>query len=436
MMIMTWIAWTTAWTVAGGAGTLALLPFVAGLAVTTVAALAGARRRPRGALAAGGAGSPRFDDPPAGDPAGARQGGARGRAGEPSAPAARLAVLVPAHDEELLIARTVASLLAAEYPSARRTVVVIADNCTDATAARAREAGAVVWERRDPTRRGKGHALEWAIPRVLAGEATAEPVAAVVLVDADTLVDPGLLKVFAGELAAGRDWVQSLYLASNPDASWRTQLLTYALALFNGAWLLGQDVLGVGVALRGNGMCFSAAGLKRQPWAAFGLAEDLEFAWRLRLAGERVYFAPAAKVYGELVSGGGAAAVGQRQRWEHGRKALRRLFTGPLWRAPLPLWQRLYGLFDLYMPPLSKLAAFLVLLTFIPAPCPLRLVQVLALGVIAVYALTPFVLFALPLRYLWALRHLPVYVGWKLALAARKGPLTWVRTGRDGEKGN
>ena len=73
-----------------------------------------------------------------------------------------LAVVVPAHDEETQVAATVRSISNADYDPDRRRIIVIADNCTDRTAAVAQAAGAVVWERTDPLHRGKGHALAWA----------------------------------------------------------------------------------------------------------------------------------------------------------------------------------------------------------------------------------------------------------------------------------
>src|SRR4051794_23950040 len=72
-------------------------------------------------------------------------------------PTTRFDVLVPAHDEEAGIAATVASLRAIDYPRALFRVIVIADNCTDDTAARAADAGALVRERNDAGRRGKGY---------------------------------------------------------------------------------------------------------------------------------------------------------------------------------------------------------------------------------------------------------------------------------------
>src|SRR5262249_39063394 len=153
---------------------------------------------------------------------------------------------------------------------------------------------------------------------------------AAVLIDADTNVDPGLLRIFDRALGEGKDWVQGYYTVRNPDASWRTRMMTYAFSLANGVWMLGLDRLGLGVGLRGNGMCFSRRGLRRVPWEAHGLVEDMEFAQILPVRGERVRFEPDARVFGEMVSRGGSGAASQRQRWEVGRRSLRGKFARPL----------------------------------------------------------------------------------------------------------
>ncbi|MDP9491879.1 MAG: glycosyltransferase family 2 protein, partial [Actinomycetota bacterium] len=116
-------------------------------------------------------------------------------------------VLVPAHDEEQLIRETVGSLLAAEYDTSRRRVVVIADNCRDATASAARAAGAEVWERTEPARSGKGPALAWALER-LRQEPDWE---LLVIVDADTRVDGRFLAALNDRVDAGAEVVQAEY---------------------------------------------------------------------------------------------------------------------------------------------------------------------------------------------------------------------------------
>src|SRR6516164_5187066 len=101
------------------------------------------------------------------------------------------ALLIPAHDEEAALPATLRACAALDYPRDRYKVYVIADNCTDRTAQVAAEAGAVVLERRDIERRGKGHALAWALERVLP-----ERPDAVVVLDADCRPDAHALRAF------------------------------------------------------------------------------------------------------------------------------------------------------------------------------------------------------------------------------------------------
>jgi cellulose synthase/poly-beta-1,6-N-acetylglucosamine synthase-like glycosyltransferase len=79
----------------------------------------------------------------------------------------RTAIVVPAHNEECGIAKTLANLQSEIDGDPSAQVFVIADNCTDATARVAHEAGATVIERHDPNLRGKGYALNFAFGRIL-----------------------------------------------------------------------------------------------------------------------------------------------------------------------------------------------------------------------------------------------------------------------------
>ena len=275
----------------------------------------------------------------------------------------RFLIVIPAHDEEGAIGATVRSCLALDYPAGSFSIHVIADNCTDATAREAREAGASVIERSDPDLRSKGHALEYFFTKVPEGRPDAGH-DATVLIDADTVVaDPGRSSsAFDRALGEGKDWLQGYYTVRNPDASWRTRMMTYAFSMANGVWMLGLDRLGLGVGLKGNGMCFSSAGLRRVPWKASGLVEDMEFALTLRALGERVRFEPEARVFGEMVSKGGPGAASQRRRWEAGRRSLRGEFAGKLARSKaLGFFARASYLVDLFFPPLASLAMGLIM---------------------------------------------------------------------------
>jgi cellulose synthase/poly-beta-1,6-N-acetylglucosamine synthase-like glycosyltransferase len=354
----------------------------------------------------------------------------------------RFLIVIPAHDEEGAIGATVRSCLALDYDRELFAIHVIADNCTDGTALEAREAGASVVERSDPDLRSKGHALDYFFTKVPEGRPDAGH-DATVLIDADTVVDPALLKVFDRALGEGIDWAQGYYTVSNPDASWRTRMMTYAFSLANGVWMLGLDRLGLGVGLKGNGMCFSSAGLRRVPWKAHGLVEDMEFALMLRVLGERVRFEPEARVFGEMVSRGGPGAASQRRRWEAGRRSLRGKFAGELVRSrKIGTYAKISYLFDLFFPPLATLALGLIAASsvhalalldarFVPESRHLLPIHVAMAGTFLVYAVSPTIVMKLPARYLASLLALPYYVTWKLFVALGRAPKTWVRTPRE-----
>ncbi|HUS23497.1 MAG TPA: glycosyltransferase family 2 protein, partial [Candidatus Binatia bacterium] len=197
----------------------------------------------------------------------------RARTPSPSTRQLRFDVVVPAHNEQATIGRTVRSLLALDWPRDCYRVLVVADNCTDATAAAARGAGAHVVERVDPERRAKGYALQYAfaISRTL-GWAEA-----VVVVDADSEVSPHLLEAFAARLERGAPAVQARYGVLNPMDSWRTRLITVAKACFHDVRSRARERLALSCGIRGNGWCVPHRTLHRVPYRAFSLAEDVEY---------------------------------------------------------------------------------------------------------------------------------------------------------------
>jgi len=365
------------------------------------------------------------------------------RRGTPTPPGIsppRFLIVIPAHDEQGGVGTTVASCLAVDYPPDRFTVCVIADNCSDRTAAAA--AAAVVVERHDPSRRGKGHALDYLFNGA-SPEVTMADYDAAVVVDADSTLDPGALTAFAAELALGGQWLQGYSTVANPGDSRRTRLLTYALSLINGVWLLGQQGLGMGVMLRGNGMCFATGALARVPWRAYGLTEDAEFSWVLRIRGERARFVPGAVVRSVMLARFGPAAASQRSRWEWGRRDLPRRFLAPLLRSRrlTPRLKALY-LADLLFPPMVRLLLLwgAALTPHLGAALDARLeplsqallpAHALMAAALGLYAMSPVLLLGLPARHLLCLLELPYYVAWKVAVAQRGRPAEWTRTQRE-----
>ena len=81
-------------------------------------------------------------------------------------PSTRFMIMIPAHNEVNVIKATVSRLLALDYPAHLFSIHILADHCSDNTAEVARQAGAVVHERNEGPRTGKGAALSWLFHRV------------------------------------------------------------------------------------------------------------------------------------------------------------------------------------------------------------------------------------------------------------------------------
>jgi 1,2-diacylglycerol 3-beta-glucosyltransferase len=279
---------------------------------------------------------------------------AAGAGGSATTTNRRLVVLVPAHNEEALLGRCLTSLSAQDYPRDLVRVVVIADNCTDHTARLAAATGAGVLERTEPTARGKGYALRWAMDAVLRQP---EPPDAFVVVDADSVVDPGLLRELAGALGSGARVAQADYEVLLEEPGHRAQLRAAAFLLFHRVRFGGRAALGLPCNLVGNGMLLARDVVELHPWDAFTGAEDLEYSIDLRLDGLRPVFAAAARVWGPVSSSGRGART-QRMRWEGGRAHVVKTRLPMLLRAVVV--QRRWSLWDaavdLAIPPLGIVA--------------------------------------------------------------------------------
>ncbi|HKO50948.1 MAG TPA: glycosyltransferase family 2 protein [Polyangiaceae bacterium] len=355
----------------------------------------------------------------------------------PAPPHRRFRFIVPAHNESAGIAATVVSLKGVDYPEALFDVLVVADNCEDDTAEQAERAGAVVLVRQNKEQRGKGYAL------LLAFSNLPPDVDAVVVVDADTLVSPNLLRAFAARRDLGAVAAQADYAVRNPNAGWRTRLIAIAFGAFHIVRSRARERLGLSCGLRGNGMCFSSKLLAEVPHNAFSIVEDVEYGLRLGEAGYRVHYADEAHVYGEMVSSA-AAASSQRRRWEEGRKELVQRNGLRLLRTGLAKQNAvLFDLaLDLLIPPLSRIAvaAFLGLLAGSAISLSLGAITVsfasfaFSLFAVALYVLRGWSVSGTGLRGLLDLGLAPVYVIWKASLRLRKASRptsSWVRTKRE-----
>jgi 1,2-diacylglycerol 3-beta-glucosyltransferase len=353
-----------------------------------------------------------------------------------SAPPLDLAVIVPAHDEEAGIGETLGSLAACEYPAERRRTIVIADNCGDGTAARAREFGVEVWERTDPGNRGKGHALAWALERLFA---EAQPPDAVAMVDADCTVSANLLEACARHLADSAEAIQVDYVAGNPEDSPTAALRFAGFALADTVRFLGKERLGLSCGLVGTGMAFPRRVLEQVPWTVTGLMEDGEYHMRLVLEGTRTRFVREAWV-SQPVPTNMRASSEQQARWEKGKLDMIRAWTPRLVGSGIARQDpvRIHAGLECLVPPQSVLALGGLLGAALGAAG--RRPRLLALSLLTLGGQTAFVLGGLrlvraPASVYRALLTAPVLIASKLALYLRlargRGPSGWVRTERE-----
>ncbi len=357
-------------------------------------------------------------------------------------PTNRFIITLPAHDEEAVIAATVERLLALDYPADLFSVHIVADHCSDATAAKARAAGATVHERNSGPRTGKGAALSWLFEQVLADPNSGD---AVIIFDADTRVAPDFLKVMDARLAEGHQVIQGQHIISNPEAGW-FPALTWAMFLVDNRYQnLGRSNLGLSAKHMGDSICFRADILRRFGWGE-GLTEDYQLRQRLLLENIKIYYAPRAKGYGEAALTWQQAKA-QRKRWlqgtiDAGKSLGQDLLKQALRRRAKAL---IDGALQVYLPSFSTLtliSGFMVVLHLLLALLGLVPLSAVFFGWVAVvlillvYPLFGLLLEKAPLRAYLAMLSGPLFIFWRtwLVLSARFGrqKVEWIRTEHTG----
>ncbi|HSL21153.1 MAG TPA: glycosyltransferase family 2 protein [Vicinamibacterales bacterium] len=236
----------------------------------------------------------------------------------------RLNVVVPVHNEELYLPRLLSSLQSQEYPPDSYRVTVVADNCTDGTVAACGSFDVDLFERHDTERRGKGHAIRWALERI-----DVEAFDALAIVDGDSLVPRDFLAQLNLQLERGDRVIQCYNGVANPGQSWFTRLMNVSRTIANEILHPAKRKLGLSSHLMGNGMCFDLSLLKAQGWDAFSVGEDWEYYARLVMSGAWVGYSRGARVYHQE-SITLRQASSQRIRWSSGRFQVLRRYAVPL----------------------------------------------------------------------------------------------------------
>ena len=350
----------------------------------------------------------------------------------------RFAVVIPAHNEECVLATTLASIEQAGYPHDRIHVVVVADRCDDDTAQIARRLGAEALDRRDG-RPGKGSAIAYAVAHL---QRTANPFDALMIVDADTVVDKRCFAAFDEAVRSGCDVQQGFNTLSNPWESSFTRIIAVTSVLRNRFFYNGKERVGVSSMLSGTGMCFSRRIIATYGWTALSVGEDWECSVSLLLNGEKIHFNNDARVMARE-SSRFAQAGPQRLRWASGRHGVAianaaKLFKAAIRLRRLELWD---AALTIMAPPYSVQAmlTFVCLLTswFLWAGGVSSVLlpwAVLLTALLAAYFAVGLASTDAPLRALLGLIVIPAFLPWRTAIEILGligyGRRTWVRTSR------
>ena len=226
----------------------------------------------------------------------------------------RFMAIIPAHNEEAVVGNLIESLKNQTYNKDLYDIYVIADNCTDNTAKIAREAGAIVYERFDETKKTKGYALNWFLQQKIAEDA---PYDAFFVFDADNIVDKNFIKNMNKKLCQGEDVVQGYRDIKNPSDNWITAGYAIFYWQMHRFYHLARYNLGLSPLLNGTGFMVRFDVIKPQGWDTETLTEDIEFSLKRIIKGKKLGWATDAIVYDEQPTGF-RQSWSQRSRWTVG----------------------------------------------------------------------------------------------------------------------
>lgn len=241
----------------------------------------------------------------------------------------RFMAIIPAHNEEFVVGNLIESLKNQTYNKELYDIYVIADNCTDNTAKVAKEAGAIVYERFDATKKTKGYALNWFLQQKIKEDA---PYDAFFIFDADNIVDKDFIKNMNKKLCQGEDVVQGYRDIKNPSDNWITSGYALFYWTMHRFYHLARYNLGLSPLLNGTGFMVKFDVIKPQGWDTVTLTEDIEFSLKRIIAGKKLGWATDAIVYDEQPTGF-KQSWSQRSRWTVGHMQCIKEYTKPLAQA-------------------------------------------------------------------------------------------------------
>jgi len=244
----------------------------------------------------------------------------------------RYAFMICARNEEVVIGNLIESIKDQSYPTELIDIYVCADNCTDDTAMRAKSAGAVVFERFNKKKIGKGYALDFLFQHVheMCSDSYYD---GYFVFDADNLLDKRYVAEMNKAFYAGNEIVTSYRNSKNYDSNW--------ISAGYGLWFLREAkhlnnvrvMLGASCVVTGTGFLVSSRIIREYGgWKFYLLTEDIEFTITSIIKGKKIGYCNSAKFYDEQPVTF-KDSWKQRSRWARGylqvfRKYRKDLITG------------------------------------------------------------------------------------------------------------
>jgi len=350
------------------------------------------------------------------------------------------AIIIPAHNEEATLEKTLATLAQQVYPKDQWNVYVIADHCEDSTAVVARQNGVICYERITGPRGRKAYPLAWGIRKVLE---SAREYDAFLVLDADSQLSSDFLAVMNDALGEKYGVLQGRHVIHNPEDSGFTSLAAVDMRLNNYLRNRAKHNLGLSARLMGDAMVFTREVLEKYGWPTESLGEDREYGLFLVEQGLRIHYVPDAISRGQAAMRWGDAAK-QRLRWYGGVFEIRRNFSWRLLKAALSN-RNLSALdlaIELLLPSFSTLALLSIatlglhlLLLWIGSPSLLPLW--VSIAIIGLWVAFPFLALmgeGAPTSAYRALVYAPAYLAWRIWIGLKvwlkRGRVEWVRTKR------